>query len=293
VQFAKDAFPSLDAKREWLVEKMASLVAVLLVLLVLTCIVSWDLAIGQRLLADYRWLSLHPDVMQIDPAQVNSPCAQPRSTVGQGPPANSVQAAAPNNGNASDEAGQIKPSDLCARFLAGARVLPMMERWVSQQLALAWFIQGSSPPSKDSLTYQGYILELQRILVTTLNYDVLPLFLGALAATAAALRNISRKTAANELEPRDLLQVWSRVLLGAFLGAVIGLLISPGASNGLFALVQTTTSGVPGTASADTSDTVALSPAIYAFFAGFATGRIFNLLDNLLEKIFAFGTRKA
>jgi hypothetical protein len=127
---------------------------------------------------------------------------------------------------------------------------------------------------------------LQRVLVTTLNYDVLPLLLGALAATAAALREIAGKTAENELEPRYLSQAWFRILLGAFLGAVIGLLVSRGASNGLFALAKMS-SGID-----QTGDTVALSPAVYAFFAGFATGRIFNWLDNLLEKILPLGNPK-
>ena len=92
------------------------------------------------------------------------------------------------------------------------------------------------------------------------------------------------------MEPRDLLQVPERILLGAFLGSVIGLLISPGASNGLFTLAgsATTDGAVQGT-----SDSVALSPAAYAFLAGFATGRIFQWLDNLVEKIFAVATRQS
>jgi hypothetical protein len=118
-----------------------------------------------------------------------------------------------------------------------------------------------------------------RLLVTTLNYDILPLFLGALAATAAAWRAIVRKIAGNELEPRDLLLIWERVFLGAFLGAVIGLLVSPGASNGLFAVM--------GVSPNETNDTVALSPAVFGFLAGFATNRIFQWLDRVVEKIFA------
>jgi hypothetical protein len=299
VQFAKDAFPGLDAKREWLGAKLVELAWVLALLLLLTCLVSWDLAIGQRLLGDYKWLSTHPEVMQIDPAQANLPCTPAQIAAGQGSPANSAPVDASKDGKGANDASKIEPGSLCARFLAGLRVLPIMERWIGDQPVLAWFIdsgaflsndgrtdQKQPSSSEESATRQGYILELQRVLVTTLNYDVLPLFLGALAATAAALRGISRKTAGNELEPRDLLQVRSRILLGAFLGAVIGLLISPGASNGLFALAQVSTGND------QTGDTVALSPAALAFFAGFATGRIFTWLDNLLEKIFSLGNPK-
>lgn len=299
VQFAKDAFPGLDVRRAWLGTTLVELAWILFILLILTCFVSWDLAVGQHLLADYKWLSTHPEVMQIDPKQANLPCTPAQIGAGQGSPANSPPPEASKDGKGPNDTGKIEAGSLCGRFLAGLRVLPLMERWISRQLVLAWAIDGGPlssnesrtcrgypARSEDDPTCQGYFLELHRILVTTLNYDVLPLVLGALAATAAALRGISRKTAANELEPRDLLQVRTRILLGAFLGAVIGLLISPGASTGLFALAQ-----LP-TATDQTGDTVALTPAALAFFAGFATGRIFTWLDNLLEKIFSLGTPK-
>jgi len=300
VQFANDAFPGLDTQRERLVGTMFGLGCVLAVLLTLTCLVSWDLAIGQRLIADFKWLSTHPDVMQIDPDQpANSPCPKVQTGLDQEPPANRARTDASKGGEATGDPDEIPQGGRCARYLAGTRVLPMMERWITDQVLLAWSIDGgpfspekcrtfrSDPPTpEEDLKCQGYFLELQRVLVTTLNYDVLPLLLGALAATAAALREIAGKTAENELEPRYLSQAWFRILLGAFLGAVIGLLVSRGASNGLFALAKMS-SGID-----QTGDTVALSPAVYAFFAGFATGRIFNWLDNLLEKILPLGNPK-
>jgi hypothetical protein len=286
-QFARDAFPGLEAKRRWFVRIMTSLAGALLILLLLTCAVSWNLAIGQRLLTDYRWLSLHPAVLQTDPAPApGTPCAA-QQTSQQRPAADNAPASAPKDGGETAASGDPMPGSHCARFLAFERIQPMMKKWIGRQIVLAWLIHGK-PPSTSSPQYQGYILELTRVLVTTLNYNVLPLVLGALAATAAALRSLNRKVAGNELEPRDLMQVWPRVLLGAFLGAVIGLFISPGASNGLFSLVGgPPLSGTP-TAAADTSDTVAVSPAAFAFLAGFATGRIFQWLDNLVERIFAF-----
>ena len=300
LQFARDAFPGLDAKREWLVNKMTWLAVTLGILLILTCAVSWDLAIGQRLLADYRWLSLHPEVMQIDVAKsevdltkADAPCGPTPAASGQQPTANHATAPTAAGGQVSTDAGGITSGSLCARYLAGTRLLPMMEQWISRQIVLPWFIRGTPPSPNEILLYQGYILELVRVLVTTLNYDVLPLVLGGLAASAAALRTINRKTAGNELEPRDLMQVWPRVLLGAFLGAVIGLLISPGASNGLFTAIQASTTSDVSIPNGDTGNTVALSPAAYAFFAGFATGRVFDWLDSLLERVFAFASPKA
>jgi hypothetical protein len=317
-QFARDAFPALEAKQDWLQRAQTKLKWFLLTLLVLTCLVSWDLAVGQRLLADFRWLSNHPEAILVEETA--------RTTCKQIFPVS------------AEEAGALGQGSRCARLFAYQRVAPSIETWVRWQIPLRWFVAGSralnaqplplldfdtkaapgsqaTPDSKaapgsqatpdtkaapgsqaasdskaalDStalaelakhLIRDGALLEVVRLLVTTLNYDILPLFLGALAATAAAWRSIVRKIAGNELEPRDLLLIWERVLLGAFLGSVIGLLVSPGASNGLFAVI--------GAAPNETNDTVALSPAVFGFLAGFATNRVFQWLDRVVEKIFA------
>jgi hypothetical protein len=259
VQFAKDAFPGLEVARESPFDKLRLLVLALVILLAVTCFVSWDLGVGQRLLADYRWLSAHPQALRFDATQ--EPCGTAKVP----------------------DPSKVEPDSQCARSLAAARVLPASS-WIDRQIGLRWFIHGSAvqAPQAADASYQGYVLELTRVLVTTLNYNVLPLFLGSLAATAAALRGIATKIAGHELEPRDLAQVWPRVLLGAFLGAMIGLFLGPGPSNGLFALA----------ASAENTSTVALPPAAFAFLAGFATGRIFHWLDNLIERAFAFANPK-
>jgi hypothetical protein len=279
-QFAADAYPGIETKRGWVARTVLLLGCALLALLAVTCAVSWDLAVGQRLLADYRWLSLHPDVLQIDAAQMEKcsallPDAAPPAAPKPPPPS------APDGGKPPPDPPGVSAGGACARVLAFDRVGQMMQTWSSRQTALRWFIEDGSA-SNPGLSVEGYVLEMTRVLVTTLNYNVLPMVLGALAAVAAALRAITRKVAGNELEPRDLIQVPSRVLLGAFLGAVIGLLISPGASNGLFSLL-----GTP-----ETTDTVALSPAAFGFLAGFATSRIFQWLDNLIERIFVSVTPK-
>ena len=120
VQFALDAFPSLKDKQDLLTRRRQFLATTLLVLLGVTCLVSWDLAVGQRLLADYRWLSLHPQTMQNDQA-ANTPCA----TV-----------TAP----AKDEP--------CARYLAFQRVQSTMEDWIGRQVPFRLFIQGSPPEDR-------------------------------------------------------------------------------------------------------------------------------------------------
>lgn len=268
VQLAKDAFPGLEVARESPFDKLPKLFWTLVILLVVTCFVSWDLAVGQRLLADYHWLSINPQVLLRSESDEKK---------GQCPPIVDPKVA-------PQAAPKVDPGGPCARYLAGQRVVPLARNWNGRQKIVRWFIHDGAIQERSvgEASYQGYVLEQTRVLVTTLNYNVLPLLLGGLAATAAAIRSIATKLAAHELEPRDLAQVRPRVLLGAFLGAMIGLFISPGPSNGLFALP----------ASPETTSPLALSPAAFAFLAGFATNRIFHWLDNLIERAFAFANPK-
>jgi hypothetical protein len=115
-QFARDAFPGLEAKRRWFVRIMTSLAGALLILLLLTCAVSWNLAIGQRLLTDYRWLSLHPAVLQTDPAPApGTPCAAPQTSQ-QRPAVDNAPASAPKDGGETDLIARLILSPrLCAR----------------------------------------------------------------------------------------------------------------------------------------------------------------------------------
>jgi ABC-type Fe3+-siderophore transport system permease subunit len=264
VKFAHDAFPGLESKRALLRRTIFRLVITLLFLLLITCSVTWDLAIGQRLLGDFKWLSQHPDVMEPAAGAKGAPNVDPT---------------------------KIEPGSEQARLLARTRILPALQAWNCRQYGLAWFVGACQRPPADIGTAdeQAQNMELARVLVTTLNYNVLPLLLGALAATAAAVRMIAKKVQGNELAPWDLRLVLPRVALGAFLGAVIGLLIAPAESNGLFALVG---ANAANNGAANANDTVALSPAAYAFLAGFATNRIFQWLDNLVDRIFHFANPK-
>jgi hypothetical protein len=96
---------------------------VLVILLAVTCLVSWDLAVGQRLLADYRWLSSHPQVLRFDASL--EPCNP-----------------------YSPDTSKIEAGSQCARFLAGERVLPLANDWIGRQSIVKWFTLGkiAAPP---------------------------------------------------------------------------------------------------------------------------------------------------
>lgn len=86
---------------------------------------------------------------------------------------------------------KVDPGGPCARYVAGQRVVPLARSWNGRQKIVRWFIHDKAiqEPSVREASYQGYVLEQTRVLVTTLNYNVLPVLLGGLAATAAAIRS--------------------------------------------------------------------------------------------------------
>lgn len=150
-------------------------------------------------------------------------------------------------------------------------------QWLGRYLA--------APPAGVSAAPEVSDEQIARVFLSVMNYNILPVLLGALAATAAGLRSISCKVEGNTLLPRDLKFVWVRLTLGAFLGAVIGLFISPSGTEGLYALTGLGAAADTGTASGG----IALSAPTFSFLAGFATERIFSWLERLIGHIFSFG----
>jgi len=251
VQFAIDAFPSLVSKRRSLTNYVRGLVLTLCVLLGLTCYEIWDLSVGQHLLADY-----------------GAPALTGASTDG------SVSPTAASGRTAGD-----------ADAVKRRAMLPQLQAWNCHQRLLDWFMDACSgtPPQADPT----YNWELTNILVTVMNYNVLPALLGALASAARSIRGIAGKVEANELVPRDLKLVIPRLFLGAFLGVVIGLFVTP---SGMLVPGPSQAAGAgAGMDASGTSAAIALSPAALAILAGLATDQIFAWLDNLISRIFGVG----
>jgi hypothetical protein len=293
VDFALDAFPGLDSKRGWLTATVWRLTAMLVILLGLTCLTTWNLAIGQRLLADYQSLVKDAKALALQPVPTDAktPDKAAAGTMPGQPPAAAVRPppAAPADAATAAAAAALSAQSLIDQRAENTRltkaVVQKLQAWNCRQGPLAHFLAACTaqkPQAND-----GNDPQLSDILFNVMNYNVLPVLLGALAATAAALRTIGRKVEANELSPRDLKLVWMRLTLGAFLGAVIGLLITPSGSSGLLTLAG---AAAPGSGGADAS--IPLSPAAYSFLAGFATERIFSWLEKLIDHIFSFGDPK-
>lgn len=116
------------------------------------------------------------------------------------------------------------------------------------------------------------------VLVAVLAKQILPVFYGVLGAAAAVMRYLWRATRDYELSPRDPTLSAMKLVLGALMGATIGLFISPDTA----------------TASAGSWLTdIHLTASALSFVAGFGVEAVFQTLENLLARVFGTEGQKA
>ena len=284
---ACDAYPGLVAKAKTFRWFMRAMGWVLLVVLLLTCGLSWYVAYGA-------------------------------STVAQATSVQAALAAAEKRIADSEAPGNDKVSAENARSLAAMTVVPYCDRpkllpaWtgpadvvryesVSQMQACqgrdrverqvrsvnillrrwmdpkTFFVprQPGGPRVRrpiDSGALQETMVYAQSIL-HILASSVLPVFYGVLGAAAAVLRSLSRKIKSSTLSPRDLPLSWQQLALGAVMGACIGLFVAQ------------PTDGAD--ASPGLLGSVALSSSALSFVAGFGVDQVFTALEALMGRIFA------
>jgi hypothetical protein len=116
-------------------------------------------------------------------------------------------------------------------------------------------------------------------LVTVLGNFVLPMFYGFLGATTAVVLGIQNKLRESRLAPREKRMSQVQLVLGIIVGACIGLFMSPSSPDGVAA-----TAGAGGAVTAGGS--VALSASALSFLAGFGVESVFKMLQNLLQTMF-------
>lgn len=110
------------------------------------------------------------------------------------------------------------------------------------------------------------------ILLEVLANAVLPLCYGFLGAGAAVVRGLWGKMRDSLLSPRDLTLALGQLALGAVIGACIGLFVTPSASS------SPETSGIV--------SSVALSASALSFIAGFGVEGVFVALESLVKRVF-------
>ncbi len=281
---AEIAFPDLrtraDTFRMWL--KRINVFVV--VWLVLTCFMSWYVAIGNLALGEYasareRLIAAQIVVNDAEAGRSRAPALSGGDKTG-APAAVAPSAAitvktGPELGYCErwrllrplrTRSGQMLPRyespdqlQACRELLESRKQLQLAEKRLRRWLGPWDLLLGIG-------TGAGYAAATAAHLAGLMGTAVLPVLYGLLGAAAAVLRSLSQKIKASTLSPRDLSLSLQQLALGAVVGACIGLFIVGG---------DETLIGP-----------VTLSGSAISFVAGFGVEAVFQALEALISRIF-------
>jgi hypothetical protein len=275
---AQAAYPDLVAKAAGFRRWMTVISGGLLVVLIVTCILSWYTAYGNAALSEYASAEAaavlaRTAVDEAEIAEVQAP----------GPAASDEAQPAPVPRYCSRKPATAAQSQLCdARWKLNANV-QRVQRRLYEWLCLKPFsrcdaddVARPEKPLTDQQqrSYDDGLLNASSraaALVNIMGSAVLPFLYGLLGAGAAIIRSLSRKIRASLLSPRDLHLSVQQLALGAVVGACIGLFIAaPGSDNAAEGLLGP----------------IALSASAISFVAGFGVEAVFQALEALIARIF-------
>jgi len=296
------AYPSNARRAPWYRLSIYALLVVLIAWLIITCLLSWDIATGSSLLNRANAVK--------NTAAASKPSSPPDPAGGQAPPAppNGATHAAPNNPTQPNGQGAPKneaqdnvgsPGQEPANTALNLRTADNLRRWLGESqnlwlrdkimVAMGGAAECAGPPPaavavgttascdekltdlNDAIPRDAN-LEWASVFIGVLAGTVLPIFYGLLGASAAAVRMISTKMRDSTLMPRDVVLAYVNLGLGAVIGACVGLFVT---SDGNAAQ---TTGGLLGS--------VHLSASALCFVAGFGVEGVFLALESLVTRVF-------
>ncbi|MFN3389361.1 MAG: hypothetical protein ACK40O_10555 [Allosphingosinicella sp.] len=295
------AFPDLKDRAETFRKVMLWMNGLLVLWLLITCLLSWNIAFGNSALGEYaaartRLANAQKVVDDLEAGRRAAVVAPAATTAGAGggagtpvPPvsqpvrqAEEPAASGPRPAYC-DRAEAIPPQTVGTRRLRlyesadqhqACRELTQsreqvaaagrsLGRWLDFWDWLPAVEYDARAPNADDTGPASTAARLAAILGTA----VLPVFYGLLGAAAAVLRSLSHKIRTSTLNPRDLSLSLQQLALGAVVGACIGLFIVGGDGESLIG-------------------PVALSVSAISFVAGFGVDAVFQALDSLISRLF-------
>jgi hypothetical protein len=271
---AGDAYPDLIDRARHFRGMMSTVVAVAVIALITTLVISWYLALGNAALADFgtaraALTKAEGRVGEAQTAYFSNTGPTPNDPSGGTPPASPPQVPPPAGGAtaAAPATFYVNP---CQDLLQG-------KYYPSSPLREA--CNGRDEPSRNYETTKeglrtwvwGASPEFAAWWANLLGSAVLPVLYGFLGAIASVVRTWSRKIKASLLSPRDMQLSLQQLALGALVGACISLFIAaPAAGDAESALLGP----------------VALSSSAISFVAGFGVDSVFQALEALISRIF-------
>ena len=290
-ELARRAYPNLVQPAKQFRRWIRWLLRVMLIGLVLTSLLSWDVAYGRLVLLRIEQL----DTQRAEIATAFDAVEGMGAAVGHATPAHG----APSEAWQEDEPGlaarcdadrkahpEIPRAEAAARLdracaaadaLATKRMAAdqALDEWTSYWLWLphiaAWMEGGA--PTETAERKEQWSANLLAVLG---NY-VLPMMYGFLGAATAVMLNVNQKIRTSRLSPRDRRMTPVQLVLGIVTGACIGLFLTPSG---------TVPAGAPLSGGG-----VALSASALSFLAGFGVEGVFKMLENLLVTVFGGQTQ--
>jgi hypothetical protein len=297
---ARLAYPGLIRRARWFAWSVRALLVFLALILTITCMLSWNVAIGNgiqtrldtlerqrvdldKLIADADTVSDKPASGAAIPPPVAVVGASGGGAVGDRRPAQpfvrycervtwvQLPGPPPQVREVFESAAQQRICDKDAVFRRDyAEASRDMAEWLH-----GWqvFWPLTDVPRLTDPAPADLNLQWAAVYLSVLGGGVLPIFYGFLGAGAAVTRWLSTRMKESRLSPRDYTLALIQLALGAVIGACIGLFATPqGAQPGSGLL-----SGVPLTASA------------LCFIAGFGVEQVFVALQGLMIRVFGSG----
>ncbi|TIL42780.1 hypothetical protein [Mesorhizobium sp.] len=256
VSLAQAAYPGLINSAWWFKWKVTGITTLLVCWLLVTCTMSWNVAVGHAILVNIGNLAVE-----------NTAILKSIADAGAGEKA--VAAAVPANSAGKyvsyckQDIVSVTQEQTCTKLKNNLSATKIAQDdlglWNAGGSLLTFFSFGGGTNNK-------------YVLVDVLSSFVLPLFYGILGSGAAVVRNIWAQTSASLLSPRDFTLSLVQLSLGAVIGACIGLFVTP--SGGTVGLTSSVT----------------LSASALSFIAGFGAEGVFLALEGFIKRVFNIST---
>jgi hypothetical protein len=303
LSLARSAYPGLIHKAAYFNTYFKVIISGLLVWLIVTCALSWNITAGQAILTRL-------DALESAKTGIRNRIAAAEAPTG------AVGASLASAGTSTPDPSTSAKPVLVVRYCDRPTLLPATktfdgkdipqfhdatERQICDDRAeLIRNYENGREDLADWLAPWGFVKWLSHkmcagehclmatdaneqqwaaVMVEVLRTAVLPLFYGFLGAGAAVVRNIWGRTRDSLLLPRDLTLCLAQLALGAVIGACIGLFVAPSGAG---------SAGAVGFIGAGT-----LTPSAVSFIAGFSVEGVFVTLESLVKRVFNIPDQKS
>lgn len=298
MSLARTAFPGLIGPAGKFSRGIWRIVVGLVIWLVFTCLLSWNVTAGNVILTHLDTLRTQQRELTVKVSDAEAKLAAdelarlakgvPQTAAVMPPAMRLVVYCDPERSPKLDSTPpaqryrSIEEYHLCTqdnrldreRSVTRRNLAAWLQPWKALYRSATYFLEPiPEPPQRPGRApRQGGDEETARILTLVLGSAVLPLCYGILGAGAAVVRDLWRKMRESMLSPRDHSLALGQLALGATIGACIGLFVNA--------------SGTGSTAEPALAGAWTLSGSALSFIAGFGVEGVFQAMESFVRRVF-------